>query len=156
MGNIYYPSNENISISQNESKGNDTIENKSILFLNEIYSTSNKSVSSNELVQTSEKTHKEKKYTLNNIKQLIEFETYENSQIEKSHPNNDNNKDESFNHTLDLNNEIPDTETGNELHNFSEIPQSKNVVAAPLDFKFTNKSAIFVNILVSLARKRLK
>ena len=162
MGHIYYSSNENIiGISQNESKGNATFENKTILFHKQTYNTSNESVNSNESVQSSEITHKEKEYPLTNTAQLIDFEqvtkdTYDNNQIENSHPNKDNNKDETFEHTHDLHNKIPVTENVDELHKFCEITQSKNGMAAPLDFKLTNKSAVFVSILVSLARKRLK
>ena len=151
--NTYSSSNENvISISQHESNNLDIVEIKSIQSHNETCNSLNESDNSNESLHNFEITHKEKEFFLKNEMLPTGLE-----KIIKDSTKDRTNKDEISQHTFELNEKIPlVTQYVDELQTYNKIPESKNNKIAPNDLKLTKKSTIFVGMLVSLARKRMK
>jgi len=158
-GHIHYASNANIiDLSPNESTDNIIVENRN----NYIYDTYIENANSIDLLKKIETTNMKKKLDLNTKEQPVEFEhihkdKYEKSLLIESHlDKKDNTEKEIIKDTHKLKAKIEYTEALDELDEINGISQSNNEIAATTDFKLTNKKAIFVGILVSLARKRLK
>jgi len=157
IGHIKYPSIENISnLSNNESMAND-IEN-STNRLNYTYT----NVNNISVLKNCDTINIQKQPDVNIVETPIELENNPNNKNETSHlietySIKTNNTDiENLTYTNDLNTKPKSNEATNKTHQVSDITEFKNHLKGTNEYKLMNKKSIFVGILVSLARKRLK
>ena len=151
---IKYPSIENISnFSNNESMAND-IENSTN---RPNYTYTNVSV-----LKKYDTNNIQKQPDVNIVETHIEIDNNPNDRIEASqlietYPIKTNSSDiENLAYTNDLNTRPNSNEAMNKTYRVSDITEFKNQLKGTHGYKLMNKKAIFVGILVSLARKRLK
>ena len=143
MTNNLYCINERVmGILENETKTKESIQNINLRLKKGIQNNSHKFINNDELLQNYQKVDTENKYTLYQIMPNVESEhstkDIQANLIEQYEINN-HEKSKSMTDLSDTSS----NDTMNGLHKCNSILQN-------------NKSAIFVSILVSLARKRLR
>ena len=157
IGHIKYPSIENISnLSNNESISNDT--ENSTNRLNYTYT----NVNNVSVLKNCDTFSIQKQPGVNIVETPIEFENNPKDKNETSHvietySIKTNSTDiENITYTNELNTKPKSNEAMNKTHQVSDITEFKNNFKGTNGYKLMNKKAIFVGILISLARKRLK
>ena len=104
----------------------------------------------------------QKQPDVNTVETPIEFENNPNdknetSQLIETYSTKTNSTDiENLTYTNDLNTKPKSNEAMNKTHQVCDITEFKNHLKRTNGYKLLNKKAIFVGLLISLARKRLK